>query len=151
MNINKYNLSFDTDRIGQLVKEETYAYEMDKCVIDSPEKAAELIEYVFDASNLTQEYFWLIALNGARQVAGVFVVTVGTLMSSLVHPREVFQRAILAGAASILVAHNHPSAALDVSPQDKDVTKRLKLAGELLGITLDDHIIVGGGAFVSAM
>jgi len=63
----------------------------------------------------------------------------------------VFQRAILAGAASILVAHNHPSAALDVSPQDKEVTKRLKLAGELLGITLDDHIIVGGGAFVSAM
>jgi len=67
MNINKYGLKFDNDRIGQLVKEETYAYDMNSCVIDSPEKAAELIEFVFDGSNLTQEAFWLIALNGARR------------------------------------------------------------------------------------
>ena len=150
MNINKYGLKFNNDRIGQLVKEETYAYDMDSCMIDSPEKAAELIEFVFDGSNLTQEAFWLIALNGARRVAGVFTVTVGTLMSSLVHPREVFSRAILAGAASIIIAHNHPSGSLDISEQDREATKRIRQAGELLGIRLDDHIIVAAGDFVSA-
>ena len=150
MNINKYGLKFDTDRIGQLVKEETYAYDMSSCIIDSPEKAAEIIEFIFDGSNLTQEAFWLIALNGARRVAGVFTVSVGTLMSSLVHPREIFSRAILAGAASIIIAHNHPSGSLDISGQDREVTKRIKQAGEILGIRLDDHIIVADGGFVSA-
>ena len=150
MNINKYGLKFDNDRIGQLVKEEAYAYEMNSCVIDSPEKAAELIEFIFDGSNLTQEAFWLIALNGSRKVSGVFTVTVGTLMSSLVHPREVFSRAILAGAASIIIAHNHPSGSLDVSSQDREVTKRIKQAGDIIGIHLDDHIIIADGDFVSA-
>jgi len=150
MNINKYNLKFDNDRIGQLVKEETYAYEMDSCVIDSPETAAELIEFVFDGSNLTQEAFWLIALNGARKVAGVFTVSVGTLMSSLVHPREVFSRAILAGAASIIIAHNHPSGTLAISESDREVTRRIRQAGDIIGIRLDDHVIVADGSFVSA-
>jgi len=121
-----------------------------RSVIDSSECAAELIEKVFDGSNLTQEHFWLIALNGGRRVSGVFEVTVGTLMSSQVHPREVFNRAILAGAASIIIAHNHPSGLLEISEQDREVTKRIKQAGELLGILLDDHIIVGDGHFVSA-
>ena len=150
MNINKYGLRFDTDRIGQLVKEDVYAYDMDSCVIDTPEKAAELIEYVFDGSNLTQEALWLIALNGARRVSGVFTVSVGTLTSSLVHPREVFSRAILAGAASIIIAHNHPSGSLDISGNDREVTKRIRQAGDILGIRLDDHIIVADGNFVSA-
>jgi len=149
-NINQFNLRYTCDRIGRLVKEKAYEYETSDALIDAPEKAAKLIEKVFDASNLTQEYFWLIALNGARRVIGVFTVSVGTLMSSLVHPREVFQRAILAGAASILIMHNHPSSLLDISEQDREVTRRIRQAGDLLGIPLDDHIIVAGGDFVSA-
>jgi len=62
-------------------------------VIDSPEKAAEVIESLWDASNLAQEHFWLIALDGGRKISAAFTVTVGTLMSSLIHPREMFQRA----------------------------------------------------------
>lgn len=150
MNINKYDLRFDSDRVGQLVREKTFAYDFDSCRVDSPEKVAKLIEFIFDGSKLTQEHFWLIALNGARGVAGVFTVSVGTLMSSLVHPREIFSRAILAGAASIIVAHNHPSGTLDVSEQDREVTQRLRQAGDILGIRLDDHIIVADGDFVSA-
>jgi len=150
MNINKYGLKFDNDRIGQLVKEETYAYDSGSCIIDSPEKAAELIEYVFDGSNLTQEAFWLIALNGARRVSGIFEVSVGTLMCSLVHPREVFSRAILAGAASIIIAHNHPSGTLDISENDREVTRRIRQAGDIIGIRLDDHVVIADGNFVSA-
>jgi len=77
-------------------------------------------------------------------------VSHGTLVSSIVHPREIFSRAILAGAASIIIAHNHPSGCLDISEQDKEVTVRVKSAGALLGIALDDHVIVGGGEYVLA-
>ena len=150
MNINTYNIRFTNDRIGQLVKEETFAYSTDETVIDSPEKAAKLIEALWDGSKLAQEHFWLLALDGARKVSGAFTVTIGTLVSSLVHPREVFQRAILAGAASIIIAHNHPSGMLDISENDKEVTKRIRQAGNILGIRLDDHIIVADGNFVSA-
>ena len=83
-------------------------------------------------------------------LAGVFTVMVGTLMSSLVHPREVFSRAILAGAASIIIAHNHPSGSLSISENDREVTRRIRQAGEILGIRLDDHVIVADGSFVSA-
>ncbi|MBB1579936.1 JAB domain-containing protein, partial [Candidatus Saccharibacteria bacterium] len=68
--------------------------------------------------------------------------TIGTLTASLVHPREVFADAIADRAASIIVAHNHPSGSLEVSQADEDVTSRLAEAGKLLGITLNDHIIV---------
>jgi len=115
--------------------------------IDSPEKAIEHLNHI---KNKKQEYFVLLTLDGARRLINNRVVTIGTLMSSLVHPREVFSPAIEDRAASIIIAHNHPSGALDISEQDREVTRRIKQAGELLGIRLDDHIIVAGDNFVSA-
>jgi len=151
MKINMYITKWNADRVYALVKEKARLYPDDKCNIDSPEKAAALIEYVYDASKLAQEYFWLITLDGARRVTGVFTVSTGTLMSSLVHPREVFIRAILAGSASVIIAHNHPSGMLDISEQDREVSRRIKQAGELLGIHLDDHIVVANKQWISAM
>ena len=116
-------------------------------LIDTPEKAAEQFSYIREKR---QEYFSKLTLDGARRLIDRSTITVGTLMSSLVHPREVFAPAIEDRAASIIIGHNHPSGMLDVSDQDREVTKRIKLAGELLGITLDDHIIVAGDSFVSA-
>ena len=71
-------------------------------------------------------------------------------MSSLVHPREVFALAIEDRAASIIIAHNHPSGMLDISEQDREVTRRIRQAGDIIGIRLDDHIIIAGEDFVSA-
>jgi DNA repair protein RadC len=116
-------------------------------LIDSPERAAEQLGHIRDKK---QEYFVVLTLDGARRLISNKVITIGTLMSSLVHPREVFSLAIEDRAASIIIAHNHPSGALDISEQDRDVTKRIKQAGELLGIRLDDHIIVAGDSFTSA-
>ena len=116
-------------------------------LIDSPERAAEQLDFI---RNKKQEYFVMLTLDGARRLINCRTITIGTLMSSLVHPREVFSPAIEDRAASIIIAHNHPSGMLDISDQDKEVTKRIRLAGELLGIRLDDHIIVAGNAFVSA-
>ena len=116
-------------------------------LIDSPEKAAEQLHGI---RNKKQEYFVLLTLDGARRLINNRIVTIGTLMSSLIHPREVFSLAIEDRAASIIIAHNHPSGLLDISSEDREVTRRIRQAGELLGIRLDDHIIVSGEEFVSA-
>lgn len=116
-------------------------------LIDSPLKAAEQLDHI---RNKKQEYFVVLTLDGARRLISNKVITIGTLMSSLVHPREVFSLAIEDRAASIIIAHNHPSGMLDISEQDREVTKRIKKCGELLGIQLDDHIIIAGDSYISA-
>ena len=117
-------------------------------LIDSPEIAAKQLDFIKDKK---QEYFILLTLDGARRLINVRTISIGTLTSSMVHPREVFSPAIEDRAASIIVGHNHPSGSLIVSNQDKDVSNCIKQAGELLGIRLDDHIIVTGDGFTSAM
>ena len=116
-------------------------------LIDSPESAAEQFSYIAEKR---QEYFSMLTLDGARRLIQKRTITVGTLMSSLVHPREVFAPAIEDRAASIIVGHNHPSGTMEISNQDREVTRRIRQAGDLIGIRLDDHIIVSGNEFVSA-
>ena len=116
-------------------------------IIDSVEKAAAELDYI---KNKKQEYFVLLTLDGGRRLINNRIVTIGTLMCSLVHPREVFSLAIEDRAASIIIAHNHPSGMLAVSENDKEVSRRIKQAGDIIGIRLDDHIIVAGEEFVSA-
>jgi DNA repair protein RadC len=116
-------------------------------LIDSAEKAAEQLHQI---RNKKQEHFVLLTLDGARRLINNRVVTIGTLMSSLVHPREVFSLAIEDRAASIIIAHNHPSGQLDISEQDREVTRRIRQAGDIIGIRLDDHLIVAENDFVSA-
>lgn len=108
-------------------------------VIDSPEKA---VAQLADIRDKKQEYFVCLTLDGANRLIAKRVISIGTLTSSLVHPREVFADAITDRAASIIVAHNHPSGTLEPSQADKDVTERLREAGELLGITLTYHLIL---------
>lgn len=115
--------------------------------IDSPEKAAEQLNSIRQKK---QEHFVLLTLDGARRLINNRVITIGTLTASLVHPREVYSYAIEDRAASIIVAHNHPSGMLDISESDRTVTNQLRQAGDILGIRLDDHIIVAGDDFVSA-
>ena len=108
-------------------------------IIDSPEKA---VEQLTDIRNKKQEYFVCLTLDGANRLIAKRIITIGTLTSSLVHPREVFADAIADRAASIIVAHNHPSGSLNPSTADLEVTERLKSAGELLGINLIDHVVI---------
>ena len=88
-----------------------------------------------------KEHYYVMHLNIRSQVMMVELVTVGTLTSSLVHPRETFRRAVMAGAASIIIAHNHPSGEADPSDEDMKVTRVMLDAGNILGITMLDHII----------
>ena len=115
-------------------------------IIDSAEKAVELLG---DIRSKKQEYFVCLTLDGANRLIAKRVISIGTLTASLVHPREVFAEAITDRAASIIVAHNHPSGNLEPSIADKEVTERLRQAGEILGIEVLDHLILGEGGFSS--
>lgn len=115
-------------------------------IIDSPEKA---VEQLADIRDKKQEYFVCLTLDGANRLIAKRIITIGTLTASLVHPREVFADAITDRAASIIVAHNHPSGNLQPSQADKEVTARLHQVGGLLGINLRDHLIVTAREFRS--
>ena len=116
-----------------------YLIDPEQPIIDSPERA---VEQLSDIRDKKQEYFVCLTLDGANRLIAKRVITIGPLTSSLVHPHEVFADAITDRAASIIVAHNHPSGNLQASDADRAVTERLQEAGELLGIKLLDHMIV---------
>jgi len=97
-----------------------------------------------------REHFVAIYLDGRHRPIAHSIVSVGTATASLVHPREVFQPAVLAGACAVIVGHNHPSGDPSPSSEDRDVTRRLAKAGELVGIRLLDSLVwARAGAFVS--
>lgn len=91
--------------------------------------------------------FVVVLLNAKNAVIGIHTVSVGTLSSSLVHPREVFKPAIQASAAGLVVAHNHPSGKTEPSREDRDVTERIVEAGKTLGIEVLDHLVIGDAFF----
>ncbi len=98
-------------------------------------------------ANLDRENFVVVLLNTKNEVIESPLVSVGTLSSALVHPREVFKPAIRASAASVILAHNHPSGNIEPSREDREVTRRLVEAAEILGIEVLDHVIVGDGFY----
>ena len=101
-------------------------------------------------SDDAREHFLAVYLDGRSRPIGHSIVSVGTATASLVHPREVFQSALLLGAVSVLVGHNHPSGDPKPSVDDERITERLCKAGELLGIRVIDHVIwTRGTAFHS--
>jgi DNA repair protein RadC len=96
-----------------------------------------------------KEHFYVMHLNAKSQIKMVELVSLGSLTASVVHPRETFRRAVLAGSASIIVAHNHPSGEVEPSSEDTKTTKVLFEAGRILGIPLLDHLIIAEGTFFS--
>ena len=116
--------------------------------IRSPRDVANIVGAILETSD--REQMVAVLLDTKNGVIGLHVVSVGDLSSAVVHPREVFKAAILANAASLIMSHNHPSGDPAPSPEDIAVTKRIAEAGELLGIELLDHVVIGDvGRFVS--
>lgn len=109
--------------------------------IDAKRIVADIVRSTMEDSG--HEMLGVITLDTKNKPIGFQIVTEGTLNSSLTHPREIFQCAILQNAHSIMLVHNHPSGDLTPSESDRIVTKRIRDAGEIIGIPLLDHIIVG--------
>jgi DNA repair protein RadC len=115
--------------------------------IRSPEDAAAYL--MTDMASLNQEHFVVLFLNVKNEVLHKQTIFIGSLNSSIVHPREIFREAVKRSAASIIAAHNHPSGNPSPSPEDIEVTKRLIEAGSIMGIELLDHVIIGDHKFLS--
>lgn len=96
-----------------------------------------------------REHFVVLLLNARHECVAIETVSIGSLNASIVHPREVFRPAVLAAAASIIVAHNHPSGDPEPSEEDLSITRRLAQVGELLGIGLLDHLVIAKRGVVS--
>lgn len=119
-------------------KEEIYSN-----TIDSSESAANIIDGLFRLSKKAEEYCILLCLGTKNNINHAAVISKGTINTSMVHPREIFKVAILSNANSIIIAHNHPSGNIEPSNADIQTTKRIKDAGELIGIQLIDSLIIG--------
>ncbi len=117
--------------------------------IDNPGAIAEIMRNIFNLDYAAEEYLYMIAVNTKCSPLGFFEVSHGTVNASLINPRELFIRALLTGATSIFLCHNHPSSDSTPSQEDIKVTRRIKEAGDLLGIKLLDHIIIGNSEYFS--
>jgi len=110
---------------------------------------AHVVDLVMDMQFLNKEHFRLISLNTKNHVVGIDEIFVGTLNSAIIHPREVFKKALEKNAASVILVHNHPSGDPEPSRDDIQATSRLVKAGEILGIEVLDHIIIGTNRYKS--
>ncbi|MEI7777745.1 MAG: DNA repair protein RadC [bacterium] len=111
--------------------------------------AEDVFEYLRDMQNLPKEHLRGIYLNSHHKVIHDEVISIGTVNSNLIHPREVFKPAIEYGAAAVILAHNHPSGILEPSEADVEITKQLVAVGKIIGINLLDHVIIGKDQFIS--
>ena len=115
--------------------------------VEGPADVARLLMPVLRDAD--REHFVAVLLTTKNQVIDVVTVSVGSLSASIVHPREVLKPAIQTSAAALVVAHNHPTGVPTPSPEDIEFTRRLVRCGELIGIRLLDHVIVGDGTWAS--
>jgi DNA repair protein radc len=115
--------------------------------IKSPNEVASL--FIEEMRYLKKEIFKVLLLNTKNEIIGIENISIGSLNSSVVHPREVFCSAIKKSACSLVFAHNHPSGNPTPSQTDIDITGRLVEAGEILGIKVLDHLIIGDGIYIS--
>lgn len=129
----------------KMVKEGSILYKERR--IKSPEDASVLLKQFL--GEVDREYFIVLCLDTKNQPTAINVCHIGSLNASIVHPREVLKPAIISNAASIIVAHNHPSNDPTPSREDIEVTKRLAEAGKVIGVELLDHVIVCSDSFVS--
>ncbi|MFQ4870148.1 DNA repair protein RadC [Clostridioides difficile] len=123
----------------KLVKESSVLYETRK--ISNPYDAYRLVKNFLVDSD--REKFVVVYLDTKNQPVSIEIVSIGTVNSAMVHPRKVFKVAVLSNASKIICFHNHPSGNTNFSKEDEVITKRLQKCGEILGIELVDHIVVG--------
>lgn len=118
---------------------------------EAPEvlSAADVWKLCADIRDSKKEHFVAFYLDTQSRLIERQIISIGTLTTSLVHPREVFEPAVVLRAASIIVAHNHPSGVPKPSPEDEEITKRLIQAGKIIGIEITDHLILTKGQYLS--
>lgn len=140
MQIRTYNLELDDCKHPVMVEEASRAYSGTS--LNNDYAAAEMLDECFSLSRQAEEKVYMIALDSKNNPIGIFEVSHGLVNMSCCSPREIFIRALLCGAVSIIVAHNHPSGDTTPSKDDLEVMKKIKCAGEYINIRLVDFLII---------
>ena len=149
MRVVKYKTILTEDQKAVLEKEVSVNVpEIDR-KMNSPEKVLALARHFLRLHEQSEEYLYMVCMNVKLEMTSVFELSHGNVNSSIVSVREMFQKALLANAVSIILMHNHPSGDSSPSREDVEVTKRAVEAGQLLGVQVLDHIIVGRPGYSS--
>lgn len=143
MRVTKYKTRLTVDRKAVLEKDYSVNYPGLDNMMNSPETVVSLAKGFLRMHEETEEYMYMLCLNTKLKLTGVFEISHGNVNSSVVGTREVFQKALLGNAVSIILIHNHPSGDCTPSREDINVTKRLVEAGRIVGVDVLDHIIIG--------
>ncbi len=147
MRITRYKVVLDDHRKNVLVKETSTNYSEKQ--LNSPNKIVDMVNHVFDASRLAEEYVWVLAMDSKNHCIGVFELVHGTVNMSYVSPREIFVRLCIIGAVNFVLVHNHPSGDITPSKEDELITNKVYTAGLIMGINILDHIIIGDDCYYS--
>lgn len=124
-------------------------YERNESGLTVIRTAKDVFEYLHDMRNLPKEHFRGLYLNTHHRIIHDEVISIGTINSNIVHPREVFRPAIAYGAVAVILAHNHPSNTAVASEEDVKITNQLIEAGKLIGINILDHVVITKDSFIS--
>lgn len=149
MRVIKYKTILAEDQKAVLEKEMSVNYPGLNRKMNSPTNVMTLARDALRMHELAEEYLYMICMNTKLELISVFELSHGNVNSSIFSVREMFQKALLANAVSIIVMHNHPSGDPTPSKEDITVTERMVEAGKLIGINVLDHIIVGRPMFIS--
>lgn len=144
----EYQVKINTETFENYIEvKKTYNVLKELAICNSPQIVYKLMRDYVKLVELAEEEIYVIAMNTKSRVLGLFMVSHGTVNATVSSPREIFHRALLIGAVNIILVHNHPSLDTIPSADDEMVTIKIKEAGNLLGIKLLDHIIVGNGYY----
>lgn len=143
MRVIKYKTMLTSDKKVKLEKELSINEPGLDRKMNSPEKVAILAKQVLRLHEQTEEYLYMMCLNNKCEMTSVFELSHGNVNSSIVGIREMFQKALLANAVSVIVMHNHPSGDCTPSVEDINITKRMIEAGKLIGVQVLDHLVIG--------
>lgn len=149
MRVVKYKTKLtETQRVVLEKEVSVYYPEMDR-KMNSPEKIARFATQYLRMQEMSEEYLYMLCMNTKLDMIGVFEVSHGNVNSSIVGIREIFQKALLANAVNIVVIHNHPSGDPKPSREDVAITKKLIDAGDIVGVHVLDHLIIGRPGYIS--
>ena len=149
MRVVKYKTKLTDDRKAVLEKEFSVNYSAMDRKMNGPDKIADFGRDFLHLDEETEEYLYMLCMNTKLELTSVFELSHGNVNSSVVGIREMFQKALLANAVNVIVMHNHPSGDPTPSRQDIDITKRMKEAGNLIGVDVLDHIVLGRPGYTS--
>lgn len=147
--INTYSVMLNEDKIPYLRLDSSVEYK-EESSFNSPELIVDMVNAVFDLENCAEEHMITVAMDAKCHIRGIFATSHGAVCMTEASPRNIIQRALLCGAATFVVCHNHPSGDCSPSKEDMKVAGQIERAGKLIGIPMSDFIVIGKNRYYSS-